>query len=150
MTPTNLLRVFGLFFSAKLGTETLVVAHMPLCITPRVQLSLAHLQSSPFQVLSVLGPWHKLCVGASHLQEPQNPTDRRPQGAKSHHSSLSNLSFSGSCPQGPMHPKQNLQGVLASGGLQKHKDTINYSRESKNQKSASPSRKWRWKHLHIH
>ena len=38
MTHTSLLRAFGVFFSAKLGTETLVVAHKSLCLMPRVQL----------------------------------------------------------------------------------------------------------------
>ena len=65
MTHTSLLRAFGVFLSAKLGMETLVVAHMSLCLMPRVQLPLAH---------------RSLGSCLSYFQDPHIPPTGGPRG----------------------------------------------------------------------
>lgn len=136
----------GLFFSAKLAMETLVVVPTPSCLHAQGLLPLAHLQPSPFQVLSALEPCTRAvcrCLslrGSTKFPPPQNP---RESSIFISHTTLffqTNL-FLAPGFKGPCIPNKSFSG--ASRCLQKHEDIIYYSWESKIQKSDSPPRKWR-------
>lgn len=110
-----LFKVFGLFLSAQLGMEALVVAQMPLCPHAQGPASFGTPAASHphFRYCMSWETAHKPCAYAFYLWDPQIHTPPRPQKTnfvhRLHHPFLSDSSFSGSFLWGPMHLKQKPQ-----------------------------------------
>lgn len=119
-------------------------------IMPRVQLPLEHLQPSPFQVPSVL----TTCTPASCrclllIAPTELPLHQGPRESTffiGHTTSFQTHPFLAPAFDGLCIPDKSFGGA----GFRMSPNTINYSWESKKQKSDSPSGKWSWRHLHIH
>ena len=107
-----LLNLFGLFFSAELSMGTLVVAPRPSC--PHVQGPASLGTPAAIPIPSPICPENlhtSLVQVVLTYRTHKVPTPPRPQGTSFLHSShhfLSDSSFSGSCLQRPMYPRQKL------------------------------------------
>lgn len=139
--------MFGLFFSAELSMETLVVAPRPSCHHAQGPASLGTPAAIPIPGPICPDNLHTRClllIAPTELPLHQGP--RESTFFIGHTTSFQTHPFLAPAFDGLCIPDKSFGGA----GFRMSPNTINYSWESKKQKSDSPSGKWSWRHLHIH